>query len=83
MTTVTENDLKKIGDKIDKLAETLTQILINQTKSDTEIKELSKRVDDIINRVNDTNNRLNTITIGVLVAGLLGIIGRVVFFPNV
>jgi chromosome segregation ATPase len=111
MTTVTESDLKKLEDKIDKLTETLNlnqQIIEgrfnnlekSQLKLETELKGLSnqltdykdqtsKRFDDVINRINDTNGRLNTMSlgffgiVGVLVAGLLAIIGKVLFFPQV
>ncbi len=77
------NDLEKNQIRI----ETELKGLSNQL---TDYKDqTSQRFDDVINRINDTNGRLNTMTlgffgiVGVLVTGLLAIIGKVLFFPQV
>lgn len=92
MTTVTESDLKelkdlinnlsdKIEERFDKLEERTHKIEITTAKIESKLDGLEKRVDDI-------NGRLNIMTIGflsivgVLVAGMLGFVGKVVFFSN-
>jgi len=43
--------------------------------------EIEKRIDDLNARVNITTNGFLGI-VGILVTGILGILGKVVFFPN-
>jgi CHASE3 domain sensor protein len=60
---------------------------INNTLAQMD-KRTDQRFDDTNRRIDGINTRLNTITlgffsiIGILVTGLLGIVGKVVFFPN-
>jgi hypothetical protein len=85
MTTVTESDITELKDLInlrfDKLSEDITDIKVNLAKIESKTDGLEKRVDDI-------NGRLNIMTIGflsivgVLVTGILGVVGKFVFFPT-
>lgn len=85
MSTVTEADIKELKDLInnrfDKLSEDITDIKVKLAKIESKTDGLEKRVDDL-------NGRLNIMTIGflsivgVLVTGILGIIGKIAFFPN-
>jgi hypothetical protein len=85
MTTVTESDIKELKDLInsrfDKLSENITDIKVKLAQIESKTDGLEKRVDDI-------NGRLNIMTIGflgivcVLVKGILGIVGKLAFFPN-
>lgn len=51
-------------------------------------KRIDQRFDQVDKQIDSVNARLNTFrlgflgTVGVLVTGLLGIVGKVVFFPN-
>lgn len=55
---------------------------------DRRFDQVDKRIDDTKKRIDSINARLNTFTlgflsiVGVLVTGLLGIIGKLVFYPN-
>lgn len=85
MTTVTESDIKELKDLInsrfDKLSGDITDIKVNLAKIESKTDGLEKRVDDL-------NGRLNIMTIGflsivgVLVTGILGVVGKLAFFPN-
>jgi hypothetical protein len=85
MTAVTESDFKELKDLInnrfDKLSENITDIKVGLGKLESKAEGLEKRVDDI-------NGRLNIMTIGflsivgVLVTAILGMFGKLVFFPN-
>lgn len=74
--------LFRLESKIDKLTETTNEIKIDIEKLKTQNKQINKRLDNI-------ETRLNTMTLGflgiveVLVTGLLAIIGKITFFPNV
>ena len=72
---------QEVNQKFEKLDERLHKVEIEIATVKGEVTGLGKRVDDI-------NNRFNIMTVGflsivgVLVTGILGIIGKVVFFPN-
>jgi hypothetical protein len=81
MTTLTKSDIKDIKDLIVALREDIKRLEIGQAEIKTKVEGLEKRVDDI-------NSRLNIMTIGFLsivgvtMTGILGIIGKIVFFSN-
>ena len=72
---------QEVNQKFEKQDERLRQIEIEIATVKGEVTGLGKRVDDL-------NNRFNIMTVGflsivgVLVTGILGIIGKVTFFPN-
>lgn len=73
--------LNRLESKIDNINEKLTKVEIDVEKLKTQNEQIVKRLDNV-------ENRLNTMTIGflsivgILVTGLLGIIGKLTFFPN-
>lgn len=73
--------LNRLESKIDNISEKLTKVEIDVEKLKTQNEQIVKRLDNV-------ENRLNTMTIGflsivgILVTGLLGIIGKLTFFPN-
>lgn len=74
MTTVTDSDLKEIKDLI-------TDIKVSQGEMKAQLTGIDKRLDVIEARVNGLTGWL----IGVLLAlvgGLLGLLGKVTFFPT-
>jgi tetrahydromethanopterin S-methyltransferase subunit G len=93
MSTVTEADLRELKDlinqrfneldrKIDGTRDSLDKKLdVYIAKNDEQLKGIEKRLDSV-------DNRLNTITfgifsvVGVSVTGILGIMAKIVFFPN-
>jgi hypothetical protein len=85
MPTVTESDLKEIKDLI-------TNLTINQVKMEErlsgQINALDEKVSGIDKRLDIIEGRVNSLTgwlIGILfafVGGLLGILGKIAFFPN-
>ncbi|MCZ8047286.1 MAG: DUF4164 domain-containing protein, partial [Microcystis sp. LE19-41.2A] len=48
---------------------------------DSKVMEIEKRIDDLNVRVNISNNGFLGI-VEILVTGILGILGKIVFFPN-
>ncbi len=85
MPTVTESDLKEIKDLI-------TDLKINQVRMEErlsgQIIALDEKVSGIDKRLDIIEGRVNSLTgwlIGILfafVGGLLGILGKIAFFPN-
>lgn len=78
MATVTESDLQEIKDLIYALDK---KIDVNQARTEEKLTGIDKRLDVIEARVNNLTGWL----IGVLLAlvgGLLGLLGKVAFFPN-
>jgi hypothetical protein len=73
--------LTRIETKVDDIQKHLTIVKIDVEKLKTQNEQIVKRLDNV-------ENRLNTMTlgflsiVGVLVARLLTIIGKLVFFPN-
>jgi archaellum component FlaC len=73
--------LNRLESKIDNISEKLTKVEIDVEKLKTQNEQIVKRLDNV-------ENRLNTMTIGflsivgILVTGLLGIIGKLTFFPQ-
>jgi archaellum component FlaC len=55
---------------------------------DERFDQLDKRIDDVNKRVDSVDARLNTFMlgflsiVGIMATGMLGIVGKVVFFPN-
>lgn len=83
---------RKIDTKIDALDKKI-EVFQARTEErfntiDEKFKTLDEKFKGINTRLGDFNTRLNTMTIGflsivgILVTGLVGIIGKVVFFPN-
>ena len=85
MTTTTESDIKEllleIRTNIKKVDERLQKVEIDLATIKGEVTGINKRVDDV-------NSHLNIMTIGflsivgVLVSGILGIVGKLTFFPK-
>jgi predicted nuclease with TOPRIM domain len=73
--------LNRLESKIDNINEKLTKVEID-------VEKLKSQNEQIVKRLDNVENRLNTMTIGflsivgILVTGLLGIIGKLTFFPN-
>lgn len=92
MSTVTENDLRElkelINSRFNELEKGQTEIKGEIKTLDAKMQGIEKRIDDTNKRIDDLNGRLNIMTIGflsivgVLVTGILGIIGKVVFFSS-
>ncbi|CCI24780.1 conserved hypothetical protein [Microcystis aeruginosa PCC 9809] len=87
-----ETVLTRIEGKIDSLQrdvnERLTKLEIGQSEIRGDIKALDSKVMEIEKRIDDLNVRVNITTNGflgiveILVTGILGILGKIVFFPN-
>ena len=81
---------KDVSQKFDKIEERLTRLEIGQSELKGDIKALDSKVIETEKRVNDLNGRLNVTSnaflgiVGILVTGILGILGKIVFFltPN-
>jgi hypothetical protein len=95
MTTLTESDVKDIKDLMIALQQDIQKLQIGQAEIQRDIKrieigqaEIKAKVEGLDKRVDDINSRLNIMTIGflsivgVMTTVILGIIGKVVFFPN-
>lgn len=92
MTAVTDSDLRELKDLILGMDKKL-DIYIARTDErfntiDEKFKSIDQRFDQVDRRIDDLNSRLNTLTfgifsiVGVFATGILGIVGKVVFFPN-
>ena len=79
---------KDVSQKFDKIEERLTKLEIGQSEIKGDIKTLDSKVIETDKRINDLNGRLNITSnaflgiVGILVTGILGILGKIVFFPN-
>jgi predicted nucleic acid-binding Zn-ribbon protein len=79
---------KDVSQKFDKIEERLTRLEIGQSELKGDIKALDSKVIETEKRINDLNGRLNVTSnaflgiVGILVTGILGILGKIVFFPN-
>ena len=75
--------------KIEKLSEDVADIKLRVSTIEENQNNFNKRLDNVDKRFDEVNTRLNTLTlgflgiVGILVAGLLTIIGKVVFFPTI
>jgi hypothetical protein len=78
MATVTESDLQEIKDLINGLDK---KIDVNQARIEEKISGLDKRMEIIEGRINGLTGWLIGILFA-LVTGLLGLLGKVTFFPN-
>jgi peptidoglycan hydrolase CwlO-like protein len=83
-----ETVLTRIEGKIDSLQRDVNKLEIGQSEIrgdikalDSKVMEIEKRIDDLNVRVNISNNGFLGI-VGILVTGILGILGKIVFFPN-
>lgn len=71
----------KVDERFDKVDERLTKLEIGQAEIKAEVSGLQKRTDDL-------NGRLNIMTvgflsvIGVFATAIIGILSKLVFFPN-
>jgi hypothetical protein len=91
MTAVTESDLKELKDLIntrfDKLSENITDIKEDITDLKVGLGKIESKTEGLEKRVDDINGQLNIMTIGflsivgVLVTAILGMLGKLVFFP--
>ena len=78
---------KDVSQKFDKIEERLTRLEIGQSELKGDIKALDSKVIETEKRINDLNGRLNVTSnaflgiVGILVTGILGILGKIVFFP--
>jgi predicted nucleic acid-binding Zn-ribbon protein len=83
-----DNYQKDVSQKFDKIEERLTKLEIGQSELRGDIKALDSKVIETEKRINDLNGRLNVTSnaflgiVGILVTGILGILGKIVFFPN-
>ena len=92
MPTLTDTDLKEIKDLItsglSRLDTEITEIKIGQERLSGQIMTLDEKVSGTNKRLDIIENRVNSLTgwlIGILLAfvgGLLGILGKIAFFPN-
>lgn len=79
---------KDVSQKFDKIEERLTKLEIGQSELRGDIKALDSKVIETEKRINDLNGRLNITSnaflgiVGILVTGILGILAKIVFFPN-
>ena len=79
---------KDVSQKFDKIEERLTKLEIGQSEIKGDIKALDSKLIETDNRINDLNGRLNITSnaflgiVGILVTGILGILAKIVFFPN-
>ena len=79
---------KDVSQKFDKIEERLTKLEIGQSEIKGDIKTLDSKLIETDKRINDLNGRLNITSnaflgiVGILVTGILGILGKIVFFPN-
>ena len=79
---------KDVSQKFDKIDERLTKLEIVQSELRGDIKALDSKVIETEKRINDLNGRLNVTSnaflgiVGILVTGILGILGKIVFFPK-
>ena len=83
-----ETVLTRIEGKIDSLQRDVNKLEIGQSEIrgdikalDSKVMEIEKRIDDLNVRVNISNNGFLGI-VEILVTGILGILGKIVFFPN-
>ncbi|MBF2055835.1 MAG: DUF4164 domain-containing protein [Cyanobacterium sp. T60_A2020_053] len=81
-----DSKIDKLDSKIDALEDKLDSKI---DKLDSKIDGLEEKLDSKIEKLETSiNNRFNTLTlgflglVGVLVTGLLGIVTKIVFFPN-
>ncbi len=79
---------KDVSQKFDKIDERLTKLEIGQSELKGDIKALDSKLIETEKRINDLNGRLNITSnaflgiVGILVTGILGILAKIVFFPN-
>lgn len=79
----------KLEQRFDKLEAKVQQLEVQGGKIEAKVDGLEKRIDGLDKRIDETNARINTLTlgflsiVGVLVAGILGIFGKIAFFPSV
>ena len=79
---------KDVSQKFDKIEERLTKLEIGQSDLKGDIKTLDSKLIETDKRINDLNGRLNITSnaflgiVGILVTGILGILAKIVFFPN-
>ena len=79
---------KDVSQKFDKIEERLTKLEIGQSELKGDIKALDSKLIETEKRINDLNGRLNVTSnaflgiVGILVTGILGILAKIVFFPN-
>ncbi|GBF54932.1 phosphomannomutase [Microcystis sp. 0824] len=79
---------KDVSQKFDKIEERLTKLEIGQSEIKGDIKTLDSKLIETDKRINDLNGRLNITSnaflgiVGILVTGILGILAKIVFFPN-
>ena len=84
-----EKSPKVLSNKVFRfIQQTLTKLEIGQSEIkgdikalDSKVMEIEKRIDDLNVRVNISNNGFLGI-VEILVTGILGILGKIVFFPN-
>jgi TolA-binding protein len=92
MSTVTEGDLKRLEDLINNrfngLETRLDRIEVKVQELSVDFARVESKVGGLEKRLDDNNARLNTITfgifsvVGVFATGILGIMAKIVFFPN-
>ena len=83
-----DNLQRDVTQKFDKIDERLTKLEIGQSELKGDIKALDSKLIETDKRINDLNGRLNITSnaflgiVGILVTGILGILAKIVFFPN-
>ena len=92
MPALTDTDLKEIKDLItsgfSRLDAEITEIKIGQERLSGQIMTLDEKVSGTNKRLDIIESRVNSLTgwlIGIILAfvgGLLGILGKIAFFPN-
>jgi peptidoglycan hydrolase CwlO-like protein len=92
MTTVSETDLKELRDlidnrfeqlnsKINKLNGKVDELKISVAKLETKVNGVEQHLTSIERRVNSQTNWFIGL-FSILVAGLLGILGKITLFPS-
>lgn len=76
-----DNNIDKISDELKETRKEINQIHVDVEKIKGQNEQITKRLDNVENRLNSMTIGFLSI-VGVLVAGLLGIIGKLSFFPN-
>jgi peptidoglycan hydrolase CwlO-like protein len=83
-----ESVLARIEEKIDTLQKDSADIKIALSKLEEKSNAINQRLDDSKDQIKELQSRINGQTnwfigvFSVLVAGLLGLFGKIAFFPN-
>ncbi|MEG3439425.1 hypothetical protein V0288_20025 [Pannus brasiliensis CCIBt3594] len=83
-----ENRITAIESNLEGIRTDLTNLAIGQAEIKGEIKAVDSRITGLKERTDDINGRINIMTVGflgilgVFVTALVGIVGKIAFFPG-